>query len=196
MTRALAQIPRRWKVTIILVVALASLWSMTSALGYYSYVRSPLQRDATVSSHWSHGYLYGERALDLRSSGESVYSYMENPHATDQLYYEVSNYKVNSTDCPGTKFLLFDHTPPPAEGWYFYGRINYVHLTDHEGKWGRSANILPVQSESNLYVGYTVASCGFPVHLHTGHTDGDGMSENIAGNVDSTVYQGNMLMYH
>lgn len=40
MTRALTQIPRRWKVTIILVVALASLWSMTSALGYYSYVRS------------------------------------------------------------------------------------------------------------------------------------------------------------
>lgn len=194
MKRMPTRLPRHWKLATTLLVALASLWSLTSAFGYYSYVRSPLQRNTTVSSAWAHGYLYGERALDLQSSGESVFSYMENPHATDQLYYEVSNYQAQSGDCPGTKFLLFDHT---TDGQYlYYGRINYVHLTDHSGKWGRSWNILPGQSESGLYVGYTVASCGAPVHLHTGHTDGDGMSENIAGNQGDTVYQGSLLMYH
>jgi hypothetical protein len=194
MTRILTRLPRHRRLATVLLVALASLWSLTTAFGHYSYVRSPLQRNTTVSSTWSHGYSYGERALDLQSSGESVFSYMENPNTTDYLYYEVSNYVVNSGDCPGSKFLLFIHTP--GGQYYYYGRINYVHLTDHSGKWGRSWNINPGQAESDLYVGYTAATCGAGVHLHTGHTDGDGMLEQIAGNVNDTVYQGSLLMYH
>lgn len=195
MKRRLIGLSGGWKTrTLVLATIVASMWSLTSALGYYSYVRSPLQFNTTVTSTWSHAAGYGERALDLNATGNAVYSYLENPHATDYLYYEIYNYKVNSTDCPGSKFLLYDHTP--GGQYYYYGRINYVHLTDHEGKWGRSWNINPGASESDLYIGYTVASCGVAAHLHVGHMNGDGMREEIAGYSGQAVNQGNLLMYH
>jgi len=84
---------------------------------------------------------------------------------------------------------------PSGGGYYYLGRINYVHLTDHEDKWGRSFNINPESSESDLYIGWTAASCGAPAHLHTGHMANDGISENIAGSQYQAVNQDSMLMY-
>lgn len=172
---------------------IAVLWAMVVA-GCYSEVNSPLDYDAVVDSDWAHASLYGERALDLRSSGTSVYSNLHNPHSTDYLYYEVYDYKASAEDCPGTKFYIYDHTP--GDYYYYYGRINYVHLGDHSGLWGRWWNISPGQSENWLYVGYTIASCGAPVHLHFGHSAYDGMTEAYTGGQNGTLYRQQVAMYH
>ena len=145
MTHLLPRFLHGWKLALLILTLIIAVWSITNASAYYSYVRSPLRRNTYVTSTWSHptdGYpVYYERALDLQSSGESVYSYLDNPSSTDKLYYQISDYKVNENDCPGSKFLLWDHTP--GGDYFYYGRINYVHLTDHSGKWGRSWDINP-----------------------------------------------------
>jgi hypothetical protein len=137
---------------------------------------------------------YGERALDLQSSGTAVYSYLQNPHGSDYLYYEIYDYPQYGASYPGDEFQLYDH--PSGGGYYYYASINYVHLTDHTEKWGRSWNISPGQYENNLYIGWTTASCGAPAHLHVGHLSNDGMSENISGYVGQSVPQETLLMYH
>ncbi|QFG02835.1 hypothetical protein [Tepidiforma bonchosmolovskayae] len=177
-----------------IAIAAAVLGALTASTvaAHYGYVRAPLAASATVTSEWSHGSSYGERALDLSASGVSVYSNLQNPSSSDYLYYEVYNYQGTSS-CPGSKFHLYRHT---GNTYYYYGTVNYVHLGDHSSLWGRSVDIAPGQSETWLYVGYTVASCGSPAHLHFGHLANDGIIEYINPPQGSTVSPSQLILYY
>ena len=142
-------------------------------------IRNPLWVGAQITNDWSHGSLYGDRALDLvyanggATGGQGVYWRADNVDATQQVYYEVYDY---GTSCTGAKYQVYTH-PNGGPPYTFVGTSNYVHMAGYST--GQSYNINPGTSEAYLIGSVATsqpAGCStwLGAHLHHGHNSADG----------------------